>query len=61
MTTLHVFRKIDGEWIYIGDVDEQTKETTFSHCLPDDRICDSYPSMSDDCDAMITAVEAELL
>jgi hypothetical protein len=48
-------------WIYIGDVNPETRETTFGQLLPTDRVAHDYPSEDSDVEMMETAEEAGLL
>jgi len=48
-------------WIYKGDVNVETRETTFGQLLPSDRVAHDHPSVDSDCESMETAAEAGLV
>jgi len=54
--TMHVFRKQEHEremvWIYKGEVDVETKETTFGELLPSDRVSNYFPEENYECEEM---------
>jgi len=54
--TMHVFRKQEHErefvWIYKGEVDVETKETTFGQLLPSDRVSNYFPEENYECEEM---------
>lgn len=48
-------------WIYKGDVNPETKQTTFGELQPTDRVAHDFPSEDADCEMMENAAEAGLL
>lgn len=48
-------------WIYKGDVNVKTGETTFGELLPSDRVGWDFPSEDSECELMETATEAGLV
>ena len=62
--TMHVFRKEEHErelvWIYKGEVDVETRKTTFGQLLPTDRVSNYFPEDNYGCDVMPEAGEMAL-
>jgi hypothetical protein len=54
--TMHVFRKQEHErefvWIYKGEVDVETRQTTFGQLLPSDRVSNYFPEENYWCEEM---------
>ena len=60
-STMHVFRREEKElefvWIYKGEVDLETKQTTFGQLLPSDKVSNYFPDENYECDQMPEAGE----
>ena len=54
--TMHVFRREEKElefvWIYKGEVDVETRQTTFGKLLPSDRVSNYFPNDNYGCEEM---------
>ena len=56
-TTMHTFRNTSAGWIYKGEVDPATGETTFGELFPDDRVSFDFPSVDSGCESMPLACD----
>ena len=58
---MKVFRLYKQVWIYEGEVDISTGQSTFGELLPNDRVSHDFPSVEEDCEMMDTAAQAGLV
>ena len=48
----HVFRQINSDWIYKGEFNLDTQETTFGPLWADDKLSFNFPQEDSDCELM---------
>lgn len=55
--SMHVFRSVAGEWIYKGEFNLDTQETSFGSLWGSDKMSFDFPNEENDLDSMESAAE----